>query len=376
MLNLINAPVAVWYIKEDKSISHITYGWEEFYNKIRDEKLPLQSIENTSWLLEKDKESFGFNIKENIFIGKYEVIDGLKSVYHKLKILDNTFDLSNFCLTVTANKLKVFTPKDYPLETIDLFFTANEKYHNNIINGKQPLRSSKYYRKPFKLYEGTIAYIDDNQTSMDKLEALSSLVQAKEIKEPLYNNGYVKNVDLQKLPFDSHLFSLHDKYAAKEEIKKFGKNTYKINNIHKWIELINNEVVAYWTNKRSDFIGTFIMFGKVEYDDTSKFVTEINTFNELSNHDITGYFKNPEVTRKVDGLDVIIKEIEKNIFEDCKKYIFTKPNKYMKESEHRLCIVPFYSNKYADGLLDFYLEDNIIEMDINHYNQVITLLNC
>jgi len=372
--NLKN-PIAVWYkLKkipdgQDTDLPELTYGWEEFYKKIEEKSLPLHLLENTDWDSNTD---FGKNRKvifrTSINIGEYTLIDGLVSLHESLK-LNKAINLSNYSLFISENNLNIFTKNNYDLPNKKLYFTAPKIKNNdgnfinvraNILSGKQPLGNTRLYRQ-----RGA----NDDEASGDLTEGTSVSRYVKEIKKGI-RSGFIENVHSVKIPFESHIFSLHDETADKVEIEKFGEDTYEILNLTKWIELINKQVFLYWNKKRPDFIGTFVMFGKIDYLE-SKENLEITTIEDLSNNSFISFPS--DANYYIEGMDIAKHKIEFNLIEDCHKYHLSKPKKYIRECEHRLCIVPLYSNPTGDGAVLINGHDDVIKMDIEGYSAVIEL---
>jgi hypothetical protein len=362
MINILNSvnPIGVW--RQSSSAQNnkecetplLTYGWNQFNQKILTENLTLDIIKNPAWQID-------FNIRLGyrypLTIGKYNVFDGMVSLFRKLKI--ERLNMNDFSLHQIQKNITVVTNKKYDLHNAKLRFTAPDKHRGNILSGKQPLRSTAFYR----------SILNKNRPSADMTEGTRSVsILLDEVSG--IRSGYIRNITKTILPCESHIFSLHDIHANTTEISKFGNDTYEIINLPKWISCIVHEVNRYWRQKKNTYVGTFVYFGKIEYTNEKK----IETLHSISDLSDEWVFQNPDMNYKVDGLGFIRQEIHENLADDCINYHFKKSKDYSGESEHRLCIIPLYSDCHGDGPIYFDNNDFEISMEIKNYKKFIKLI--
>lgn len=242
MINILNSvnPIGVWrqsssaQNNKECETPQLTYGWNQFNQKILTENLTLDTIKNPTWQID-------FNIRSGyrypLTIGKYNVLDGMLSLSRKLKF--ERINMNDFSLHQIQKNITVVTDKKYDLNNAKLRFTAPDKYRENILSGKQPLRSTAFYR----------SILIKNQPSADMTEGTRSLSILPEEVNGI-ESGYIRNVTKTILPYESHIFSLHDIHATTTEISKFGGDTYEIINLPKWISCVVHQVNEYWRQKK------------------------------------------------------------------------------------------------------------------------------
>lgn len=241
-------PIAVWYLTEgiDKQSSgnvpppqEITLGWDAFKNKLEQEDIHRIDINDIRWQESPPDEShFYTDVRQNIVIGKYTIIDGNNSLRVKLNS-DPMIKLSNIQVSLFDNNISTIGKFKFDKNS-SLFFNANPKFRNNILAGKQPLRSSKYYR-------------EKTDHSGDSLEGVISMRNISTEK--------AKNITFLECANESYIISLHDKPVG---VSKFGSDLFEINDIGEWLQAVYLQVDSYWLSNE-DYVGCIVCLDKVNY---------------------------------------------------------------------------------------------------------------
>ncbi|RUA05347.1 MAG: hypothetical protein DSY43_04860 [Gammaproteobacteria bacterium] len=351
-------PIAVWFLLEEINPNSekqlpppqdITLGWDNFRKKLQQEDIPLAEIQDERWIERPPNERHCYNDfgREKLLVGKYMIIDGNHSLKNKLNTDKNV--KANNLTRCFLNNLCVLGKNQVFDKDSCLFFNADPKYRENILNGKQPLRSTRYYRK------------NDNDSS-DPMEGVTH-------KQRCHTDN-IDQIYTELLPNEAYIFSLHDN---PDGVKKFGRDLFKINNISEWMEEIYLQVDNYWLQKKDDYVGCVVYLGKVNYSNDKK----IEDLGLLTKDETSNLCKGLGIdtnTKINETVTITNYPIAQNFFNALELGLLTKQKHYEKESEVRLIIIPLFSNKSNDGhLLNNHSEENLIEMKLKR--DLVCLVN-
>ena len=338
-------PIAVWWQKEKPKIASMdfplynTYGWNEFIELTNRLNLTHEVSAYKNWL--QNNLQFG---RKELTIGEYFIVDGRHELHKRINkngVLNcaNTkfiLEKDGFVWITLGNNL-----------TKSLFFTAQKKYRNFILSGKQPIRSTEFYRKI-------------TNHSGDRCEGYSYNDDIETAK--------ITNCLIGKSSFEGYIFSLHDSNIGSDEKTKFGDDTYEIIDLNQWIFKIYNQINSFLLRNKQNYIGSIVAFGKVNYQDVGNKMNNENAIDRI----IPDYLKNCHFQ----DLSFLETQIPEDFFETLTTDHFSKPTKYKAECEYRLSIIPLFFSNDNSGFLSNERDikfDIEIWMNVSDYDKVIKL---